>query len=116
MDFEKKSGPEILMASNVKPIKDVPKRPEEKPAMIHELSTDELMEYAAMRLLVIPFDEKAYRKDDVYRNSYNVSFIKGMIAYAMLGFRDIGFPVEAFIQENAEKASSYLVRKRILGK
>ena len=114
MNYESKKTPEIHLAPENKPIKDVPKRPEEKPVMVYDLSTDDLMEYAATRLLAIPFDEKTFKTDDIYMKSYLVNFIKGTIAYATLGFRDIGFPVQEFINRNRENAEKALIRKRIL--
>jgi hypothetical protein len=114
MNYESKQTPEIYLAPTVKPIKDIPKRPEEQPVMVYDLSKDNLMEYAATRLLAIPFDEKTFKTDDIYMKSYLASFIKGVIAYATLGFRDIGFPVNEFIEKQRTAAEKALIRKRIL--
>ena len=114
MNYESDKVPEIRIAPTTKPIKDVPKRPEEKPVMVYDLSKDNLIEYAATRLLAIPFDEKTFKTDDIYMKSYLASFIKGVIAYATLGFRDIGFPVSEFIEKNQQATEKALIRKRIL--
>jgi hypothetical protein len=117
MDYEKNSGPEIHISPENKPIKDVPKRPETKRPSMIEMSNDELMEFAAERLIGLPatFDEKLYRTDNAYKNSFDIEFMYGVWAYSMLGFRDIKFPIEKFLEQYGKSLNRVQVRKRILG-
>ena len=116
MDFKKNTSPEILIAPTVKPMHDIPKRPEAKRKSMIEMSTDELMEFAAERLIGLPatFDEKLYRTDNAYKNSFDIEFMYGVWAYSMLGFRDIGFPVNKFLDQYGKSLNRVQVRKRIL--
>jgi hypothetical protein len=116
MDFENTVTPEIRMAPTVKPIKDVPKRPETKRKSMCNMSKDELMEFAAQRLigLMSVFDEKLYRTDTAYKNALDIEFMYGVAAYAMLGFRDVKFPVEAFLEKYGKAIQSVQIKKRIL--
>jgi hypothetical protein len=38
----------------------------------------------------------------------------GVAAYAMLGFRDVQFPIETFLEEYGKSLNKVKVRKRIL--
>lgn len=105
------------IANPTKGVKDVPKRPEaEKPTLLN-MSKDELMEFAAARLigLMATFDENLYKKDNAYQNTFNIQFMWGMAAYAMLGFRDVGFPISKFLEEYGKSIERVQVKKRILG-
>ncbi|MFA5307596.1 MAG: hypothetical protein WC365_09165 [Candidatus Babeliales bacterium] len=116
MDFENTTTPEIRMAPTVKPIKDVPKRPETKRKSMCDMSKDELMEFAAERLigLMATFDEKLYRTDTAYKNTFDIEFMYGVAAYAMLGFRDVGFPVSQFLEQYGKSLQRVQIKKRIL--
>ena len=114
MDFQKKSTPEILISPKNKPIKDVPKRPEEKIPSFMEMSKDELIEYVAVHLLGIPVDPEAYKKDTVYQAKINLMFFKGMIAYVFLGFRDLGFPIEQYMEANKQRLKDIQSKAKIL--
>ena len=117
MDFENTTTPEIRMAPTVKTIKDVPKRPETKRKSMCKMSKDELMEFAAERLigLMATFDEKIYRTDTAYKNTFDIEFMYGVAAYAMLGYRDIGFPVEEFLEKYGNAIKSVQIKQKILG-
>jgi hypothetical protein len=116
MDYKKNNGPEILIAPTVKPMHDIPKRPETVRKPMFQMSKDELIEYAAERLigLMATFDEKLYRTDNAYKNEFDIQFMFGVSAYAMLGFKDIGFPVEEFLKKYSKSLTRVQVRKRIL--
>ena len=116
MDFESTSSPEIRMAPTTKPIKDIPKRPETKRKPMCEMTKDELIEFSAARLigLMATFDEKLYRTDNAYKNTFDIEFMYGVAAYSMLGFRDVGFPVSQFLEEYGKSLKKVQIRKRIL--
>jgi hypothetical protein len=105
------------MNDTTKPVKDVPKRPEVKNPSLVEMSKDELIEFAAQRLigLMATFDANLYKKDTAYQNSFNVQIMWGLAAYSLLGFRDIGFPVSEFLEEYKKSLDRVQVKKRILG-
>ena len=105
------------IANPTKGVKDVPKRPEAKKPTLMNMSKDELMEFSAARLigLMATFDENLYRKDNAYQNTFNIQFMWGMAAYAMLGFRDVGFPISKFLEEYGKSIERVQVKKRILG-
>jgi len=117
MDFENTSTPEIRMAPTVKPIKDVPKRPETKRKPMCKMSKDELMEFSAERLigLMATFDEKIYKTDTAYKNQFDIEFMYGVAAYAMLGYRDVGFPVEEFLEKYGSAIKNAQIKQKILG-
>jgi len=108
---------EFNMNNTTKPIKDIVKRPEPKKISLVKMTQDELMEFAAERLIgmMATFDEHLYRSDTAYKNSFDVQFMWGMAAYAMLGFRDIKFPIEKFLEEYGKSLNRVQVRKRIMG-
>ena len=115
MNYESKSTPEILIAPKNKPIQPPPARPEEKPAQLCDMTKDELIEYAANRLIGLPIDWNQYRKDTAYKTAVDKKVIEGIAAYAMLGLRDIGFPINAFLEDNQKKLEALQIKKRILG-
>jgi hypothetical protein len=99
-----------------KDIKNLPKRPEVKRPVLTEMTKDELMNFAAERLIgmMATFDANLYRSDTAYHNEFNIQFMWGVSAYSMLGLRDIQFPIELFLEEYGKSLNKVKVRKRIL--
>jgi hypothetical protein len=105
------------IANPTKGVKDIPKRPDAQKPTLMNMTKDELMEFAAARLigLMATFDENLYKKDNAYQNTFNIQFMWGVAAYAMLGFRDVGFPIDKFLEEYGKSIERVNVKKRILG-
>lgn len=99
-----------------KDIKNFQKRPEAKKPVLTEMNKDELMSFAAERLIgmMATFDANLYKSDTAYHNEFNIQFMWGVSAYSMLGFRDIKFPVELFLEEYGKSLKKVQVRKKIL--
>jgi len=100
-----------------KDIKNFQKRPEAKRPTLVEMTKDELIEFAAQRLvgMMATFDGNLYKSDTAYHNEFNIQFMWGMSAYAMLGLRDIKFPVELFLGEYGKSLQKVKIRQKIVG-
>jgi hypothetical protein len=99
-----------------KDIKNLPKRPEAKKPVLIEMTKDELMSFAAERLIgmMATFDGNLYKSDTAYHNEFNIQFMWGVSAYSMLGFYDVGFPITKFLEEYGKSLKKVQIRKRIL--
>ena len=100
-----------------KDIKNFQKRPEAKKPVLTEMSKDELIEFAAQRLIgmMATFDANLYKSDTAYHNEFNIQYMWGMSAYAMLGFKDIGFPISQFLEEYGKSLQKVVIRQKIVG-
>ena len=117
MDYDRNEAPEIRIAPTEKSIKDVPKRTEAKRESLVNMTKDELMEFAAQNTigLMSTFNKHLFKTDNAYEKEFLIYFMYGQVAYNMLGFRDIKFPVEEFLDSYHKKLSQFTIRKTILG-
>jgi len=111
MNYESDKAPEIRMAPTIKPINDIPKRPEQAPLKFYEMNEEELMALMTS-VLRFKYDPIQYRTEPKYKATADSILFIGIIAMMTDYLRGKGVNVQKLLKEVDSKIKIPTILRR----